>query len=399
MSRYRYNAIDAEQRYVTAELEADSVAAAIQQVEARGLTIQWIGLAAAFADGDSNRPIERSPQTHSAESEGESSDRLIERHLELTLERTSRVAQPLRALAAELPSRRRRRIVTELCTAMEKGDLLLAKSSFSRSPEYWLPLIGGSAGEHDAAKILENTVTQSQKVDETRRQWWILLAYPLFLLAFATTVLLVLAWFVVPIFRTIFDDFSLQLPWLTRWTLVLSESLASNALLATVAAVLIVVAVVCKLIGPQIVDRAAGWFSRPSAQAILANAMSDLLAGGIPVVDSLRMAASAVKSGTLRDATERLATEIRSNSQSRITSRRPLSNTLVYASTAEMPATARVALLCTLADCYADRARTRLSWSQGWLGPATILVVGFVVALVTLSLFLPLISIVNMLGG
>ena len=79
--------------------------------------------------------------------------------------------------------------------------------------------------------------------------------------------------------------------------------------------------------------------------------------------------------------------------------RRPVTATVFYAVTAELPLDSRVRLLQEIANCYIDRGRSRISWSQGILGPVTIFVVGFVVAFVALSLFIPLIDLINNLSG
>ena len=64
-----------------------------------------------------------------------------------------------------------------------------------------------------------------------------------------------------------------------------------------------------------------------------------------------------------------------------------------------MPEPSRVRLLKEVSGCYADRTRNRLSWTQGVVEPIAILFVGFVVGVVVLALFLPLIDLINNLAG
>jgi type II secretory pathway component PulF len=116
--------------------------------------------------------------------------------------------------------------------------------------------------------------------------------------------------------------------------------------------------------------------------------------------DALRIAGRTAKGGRLRQASQYLASLLESGDVATAQRwRRPVTATVFYAITAEMPTPARIRLLHEIANCYVDRARSRVSWSQGILGPLTIFIIGFVVAFVALSLFLPLINLINILSG
>jgi hypothetical protein len=116
--------------------------------------------------------------------------------------------------------------------------------------------------------------------------------------------------------------------------------------------------------------------------------------------DALRIASRTAKGGRLRWASQHLALLLESGNVAAVERwRSPTTATVFYAVTAAMPTPARIRLLHEIANCYVDRARSRVSWSQGILGPLTIFIVGFVVAFVALSLFLPLIDLINNLTG
>ena len=77
----------------------------------------------------------------------------------------------------------------------------------------------------------------------------------------------------------------------------------------------------------------------------------------------------------------------------------PLSQTVTQALRCDMPVAARVRLLRELSHCYAERAQARLSWTQGIVEPVAIGVIGAIVGGVVIALFLPLISLIQVLSS
>lgn len=395
MPRFRYQALNADGHPVTGEVEAAAVAAAIEQLEASGLTLQAISIATAEPT-DLFVTSQHAPAPEPLTS-GEARDEAVLRtHLALTVEQARSLTEPLSAYVQELPTGRRRTALAEMCRIVEQGDLEAARASFESSPEYWIPLIGSSAIGRDSASVLQKFIVESREIDETRRQWWTLLAYPLFLVGFALLVLVLLARLVVPTFRSIFHDFSLELPAITRWTIGISEWLATAGPLVTAAVVILGVAALIKFAGPKLADLFGAWFGRSTALALYSSSIGDLLAGDISLVDAVRIAGQAAKGRALRRSSQRLALQLEGGGLTGVEAlRRSLSATVIHAVTVEMSTPARSQLLQTIGRCYADRSQARASWTQGLLGPVTIFVVGVVVAMVALSLFLPLVSLVN----
>lgn len=402
MPRFHFQALNAEQELTIGEVEADAVALAITQLEASGLTVLSIGFAtsettAALAAQKPPAPTSKrkAPVIDAARDES-----VLRSHLARTLERARPLTPALRAYAEEMPSGRRRRELTEVCGILARGDVESATAALATAPEYWIPLIGSTTGDNDSAGILSNFIAESQQADETRRQWWTLLAYPLFLIGFATLVLVLLSYMVVPTFQSIFEDFDLQLPLLTLWTISISNWITTGGPILLIGVLLIAVAAAVKFGGPLLGELFGNWFGRSTGIARFAGSTADLLAGGIEMPDALRIAGRTAKGGRLRWASQNLASMLESGDVA-VAERwqRPVTATVFYAVTAEMPTPARIRLLHEIANCYVDRARSRVSWSQGILGPLTIFIIGFVVAFVALSLFLPLVNLINNLSG
>jgi type IV pilus assembly protein PilC len=402
MPRFHFQALNAEQELTIGEVEADAVALAITQLEASGLTVLSIGFATAETTAalSSQKSPAPAPKRKPPVIDAARDENVLRSHLARTLDRARPLTPALRAYAEEMPSGRRRRELAEVCGILARGDVEAATAALTTAPEYWIPLIGSTAGDNDSAGILRDFIAESQQADETRRQWWTLLAYPLFLLGFATLVLVLLSYMVVPTFQSIFEDFDLELPLLTVWTINISEWITTGTPILLVAILLIAVAAAVKFGGPMLGEVFGNWFGRSTGIARFAASTADLLAGGIETPDALRIAGRTAKGGGLRRASQYLASLLESGDVAVAERwRRPVTATVFYAVAAELPTHARIRLLQEIANCYVDRARSRVSWSQGILGPLTIFIVGFVVAFVALSLFLPLIDLINNLSG
>lgn len=402
MPRFHFQALNAEQELTIGEVEADAVALAITQLEASGLTVLSIGFATAETTAAlaAQKPPAPAPKRKPPVIDAARDENVLRAHLARTLDRARPLTPALRAYAEEMPSGRRRRELIEVCGILSRGDVEAATAALATAPEYWIPLIGSTAGANDSAAVLRSFIVESQQADETRRQWWTLLAYPLFLIGFATLVLVLLSYMVVPTFQSIFDDFDLDLPWLTKWIINVSEWLTTGGPLLLIGVLLIAVAAAVQFGGPLLGEWFGNWFGRSTSMARFAGSTADLLAGGIETPDALRIAGRTAKGGRLRRASQTLATLLESGDVAIAERwRSPVTATIFYAVTAELSMPARIRLLQEVANCYVDRARSQVSWNQGILGPLTIFIVGFVVALVALALFLPLIDLINNLAG
>jgi len=402
MPRFHFQALNADQQLTIGEVEADAVALAITQLEASGLTVLSIGFATAetTADLSSQKPLPPAPKHKPPVIDAARDETVLRSHLARTLERARPLTPALRAYAEEMPSGRRRRELAEVCGILARGDVEAATAALTTMPEYWIPLIGSTAGDNDSAGILREFIAESQQADVTRRQWWTLLAYPLFLIGFATLVLVLLSYMVVPTFQSIFEDFGLELPRLTMWTINVSEWITTGGPILLIGVMFIAIAAAVNFGGPVLGESIGNWFGRSTGIARFAASTADLLAGGIETPDALRIAGRTAKSGRLRQASQHLASLLESGNVAAAEQwRRPVTATVFYAVTAELPMISRIRLLQEITNCYVDRARSRVSWSQGILGPLTIFIVGFVVAFVALSLFLPLIDLINNLSG
>lgn len=398
MANFHYRALNEQRQVVVGDVQADSVAHALSQLEALGLTVQSIGYAEAEPSAVAARPL---PPGVSAE------QMALRSHLERVLQRGQAMTPALRAFAAELPEGYRRRQLIRVLGVLERGDAAEASAALSELPEFWIPLLSAATVSNDAGRVLRQFLDESQRASELRRQWWQSLAYPLIIALLALGVMTVLSFLVVPVFRDIFMEFDLPLPRWTAFVLGVAAWIQSGRILIALAIAVAAVFLLWKLTALLPVSWQVWWgdrfgtpLGRTTAIARLAEFTADLLEAGLEVPDALRIAGFSTRSPRLQRAAWRLAREIDRNEGLPPLSRPdPLTQTIQHALRGAMPPPARIRLLREVGHCHAQRARRRLSWTRGLVEPIAICVIGLVVGGTVLALFMPLVYLIHGLSG
>lgn len=407
MPLFRYQAFNADQQLVDGQIAADTVARAIAQLEGQGLLIQSIGYASHEAPATTNLQPQP-PSAHEPPRNAElpapvcREQAALRSFLSLAIPQAQTITPAIRAYANEMPSSRRRRQLTDVCNTIEQGDIAGAEEAFVALPEYWIPVLSASASARDPGRALHTFLQESRVSRQSRHQWWLVFVYPLLVAGLATVVLIALSYFVVPVFRNIFDDFGLQLPDLTKLLLWISAQITSGRLLMYVLMAMAVIALLFTLhrIFPDgwigwVIDRIRWPFVRSTAVARSASFLADLLEADLTIPDALRIAGYTAGTARLRRDSWRLANELEVGSRLTVPHRTVLSPIVELALRAEMSAKSRVRVLREVGICYLERARRRLSWTRGIVEPLTITVVGLLVGVSVIALFMPLVKLVE----
>jgi type II secretory pathway component PulF len=404
MAHFRYQALNATGQPVAGELHAESVALALAQLEADGLTVQSIGYAAAESRSAEPPPTNAGGQNPFGRG-GEQA--VLQLHLEKMIERAKVIAPALRAYAEEVPTGIRRRELLTVVQILEGGRAVEAENAWRTLPGYWIPLLGAAASSQDPGQILREFMKESQRTDELRRQWFLALAYPLLVATIASAVLLLISWFVIPIFRDIFTGFGLRLPGFTQLVFTISGWISSGQIYMGAAALALAAAFLWwarRLLPASWRD----WLSdclgtplgRSTAIARFAQFTADLLEAELDHPNALRFAGMATRSPRIQRAAWRLAGNLEAGGGGTQQPYQPfLTATVLYALQSDMPAATRIRLLREVSGCHADRARAQLSWTHGVIEPILVVVIGGLVGAIVIALFLPLISLVQGLSS
>jgi len=408
MAHFRYQALNAQQESVAGELHADSVAQALAQLEAKGLSVQSIGYVASESASAQPAPTAAraagsSPQSRDVPAGDSALQAALQLHLARVLEHGGAIVPALRAYAEEMTSPHRRRQLNTVLGVLQRGDTAEAAAALQKLPSFWIPLLGAATSSRDPGRVLREFLKESQRAEELRRQWWQAIAYPLFVAGCAAAVIVALSFFVIPIFREMFASFGLKLPGLTQLVFTVAAWITSGRILldAALFAALVAILLLASRLVPLKVrewfsDRFGTLLSRRTALARFSQFTADLLEAGLDIPSALRIAGFATNSSRVRRAAWRLAHDLSAGQPLTPYAYQPyLTSTVMHALRSEMPPATRVRLLGEISGCHADRASRGLSWTRGVVEPLAICLIGVIVGGTVLALFLPLFSLIQ----
>lgn len=314
MPTYRYIAQDAVGARVTGSVEASSSIDAVNQLRARGLRIeridseespilrpetQRVAADQTFADAAADGSIEHAPPPDirlGVEDLAEIAGRIA------GITRSNLPLTPgLRALSDELPSRSLRRGIRQLCERLERGEPLeqALEEGGAAIPRHisGLILLGIYSGR--LGEIMDWFLQHVRRQIDLRRRCRASLLYPVVLMAAGLGAFSFGLMWIVPEMRTIYKDFGTEFPSLTTLLFAISDlALAYGVLLLGGAAALVIgIPLLMRLLGGKVLqDRIlagtplVGTMFRCSALAGFCELLSIFVSGKLPLADGVRMA-------------------------------------------------------------------------------------------------------------
>jgi general secretion pathway protein F len=329
-----------------------------------------------------------------------------------TLVQVSPLEEALRTLSRQSEREEVRRIIGRVHSGVVEGRRLA--DSMGREPASFPPLYRAmvAAGESSGTLplILERLANLLERQAQVRGKVLSTLAYPTVLALVAAFVIFALMIFVVPRVVEQFQDVGQQLPLLTRIVIGLSEFLSTYwwALLLLAAAAGLLGSRALKEEGLRMKFDAfllrlplIGRLIRDLHAARMARTLSTMIASRLPLLEGLRLTTGTVHNRVLRAASAQIAETIRTGGSLAGALRRanvfpPL---LVYLA-ASGEASGRLDLMLERAADYLDREFDAFtSTALSLLEPAIIIVMGAIVALIVLSILLPILQLDTLAGG
>jgi type II secretory pathway component PulF len=400
MPDFTFVAVTKDNGAESGQITAASPAEAIAELESRGLTVR------SLQQVENAQPSSGTSPSYSADPSGSgvSDDKFLRERITAILEKRETLAPALSAFAEEMPMGRRRRELRRLAVRLRNGATVDELCQAKDRTTTWLPLLGGTSSL-DSSRLLSDLFAESSRENAMRSQWTRSFAYPLFILVASIAVFVFLSVTIVPGFGELFIDFGLVLPKLT--VLVVSFSrlvrFQFGLLLLITAGCLLAVYVVFRLLKALrfpslLLDALTNGGSRQlTVMAAFVRRLAESLNSGRPLPTALRLAGQSSGKPWLLHETAALAHGLETDwaEHERPPWAANLPPSVVYALRAGPEGGPSVPLLQEMAEIYAERVRNRFDWSTGFLPHVAILAVGFVVAMVVLALFLPLISLVN----
>ena len=329
-----------------------------------------------------------------------------------TLVQVAPLEEALRTLSRQAEREDVRRILTSVHAGVVEGRRLA--DAMGREPKSFPPLyramISAGEGSGTLPHILERLAALQERQAQVRGKVLSTLAYPIILAIVAAFVVFALMIFVVPKVVEQFENVGQELPLLTRMVIGLSDFLSHWwwALLIALALGAVLGARALKEEGFRMkFDRMLlrlpliGRLIRDLHAARMARTLSTMIASRLPLLEGLRLTTGTVHNRVLRAASADIAETVRTGGSLSGAMRKagvfpPL---LVYLA-ASGEASGRLDLMLERAADYLEREFDAFTTTAlSLLEPAIIIVMGIIVALIVLSILLPILQLDALAGG
>ncbi|WP_269716783.1 type II secretion system inner membrane protein GspF [Caulobacter sp. NIBR2454] len=402
MAAFDYIAMDGRGRTRNGSVSAPDEADARRDLEARGLT-----------------PLKLTPSSgRQAAPASLFSPRLSGRDLSLitrqlaTVTAVAPLEEALRTIALQAEKPIVRRTLLAVHAGVMEGQSL--SEAMTRQGKGFPPLYRAmiAAGESSGAlpSILDRLADLLERDQQARAKVVTAMVYPAMLALVAMVVVIALMTFVVPKVVDQFDSMGQSLPLLTRMVIAVSDLMRhwGLAILAILAVGGLVFTKALERPGFRLsVDRTIlatpliGRLIRDLHASQLARTLSTMVASGLPVLEGLTITAATVQNRVLRAATQDMATQIREGGSLSAAMKRvgvfpPI---LVYM-TASGEGSGRLETMLSRASEYLEREfNTFTAMALSLLEPAIIVIMGALVALIVLSILLPILQINTLAAG
>jgi len=329
-----------------------------------------------------------------------------------TLITVAPLEEALRTLSRQAEREDVKRVLTNVHAGVVEGRRLA--DAMAREPKSFPPLyramVTAGEGSGTLPAILERLANLLERQAQVRSKVLSTLAYPMVLAAFAAIVVFALMIFVVPKVVEQFQDIGQQLPWLTRFVIGLSNFLANWwwALLIGLGLILFLAGRALREEGIRLKFDAfllrlplIGRLIRDLHAARLARTLSAMVASRLPLLEGLKLTTVTVHNRVLRRASAEIAETVRTGGSLSGALRKagvfpPL---LVYLA-ASGEASGKLDMMLERAADYLEREFDAFTATAlALLEPAIIIIMGAVVAVIVLSILLPILQLDTLAGG
>jgi general secretion pathway protein F len=406
MADFRYLVIDPAGREKSGQVRAPSVDDARRQLDARKLFVLRL------EEGTTKKK-----PAHGASLLAFGGHKLSHKELTLftrqlsTLSQVSPLEEALRTISRQSEREQTREIVSSVHSGVLEGRRLA--DAMALEPKSFPPLYRAmvAAGENSGSlpTILDRLSVLLERQAAIRSKVTTAVAYPSVLAAFAVCVVIALMVFVVPKVVEQFDTVGQTLPLLTRIVIGVSGLLANWwwLIAGVIALALLGTWQLLKSEGPR--TRFDGWLLRlpfvgrlirDLHAARMARTLSTMIASRLPLMDGLALTTQTVHNRVLRRASQDIVEAIRGGGSLSAALRRagvfpPL---LVYLAASGESAGRLDEMLERAADYLEQEFDRFTATALSMLEPAIIIAMGGIVAVIILSILLPILQLQSLTG-
>ena len=405
MPRFSYVSRDAHGQRVTAIAEAESRQNLLTQLKGQGFAVIELKELKAAARGVTAARRKRPRRWAPARAVRTADMALFWREIAAMIHAGLPVVDALNSILEELEHERLHRVVSDVVAHMWEGFNF--SQSLARHPSVFSPmtqaLIASAEESGNLPKIAHQLADYFENRDRLFRKVATALSYPLFVCAFFLVILTAATFWIIPMFRDIYEGFGTRLPWLTETVFRINEitlrwfpwMTAGGA-----AALLALVLWVRKPSGRVVVDRITlkipvfGQLLRLAALARFCRSLATLMEGGIPISRALEMARETTGNTVISRAVGRCREEILEGSRIAASFKKqgifPPMMVRMMATGEETGSLS--GLLDGVADFYESRVDAALATINSLIEPILIITIGILVLIFVLAMYLPIFS-------
>jgi type IV pilus assembly protein PilC len=337
---------------------------------------------------------------------------IFTRQFSVMLEAGLPLIQGLDAIAQQHPNKEFKAVLEQVKGDVEAGTTLSA--ALARHPKVFDSLYtnmiaaGESGGILDT--ILQRLSTFIEKIVKLKRALRSAMIYPCTVLTIAVAVVAVILWKVVPVFRTLFEGFNVELPLLTRFVIALSGLVERYLLFFIVFAGLCAFGVRSYYKtdkGRHKIDQTLlkmpilGEILRKIAVARFTRTLATLLMSGVPILEGLDITAKTAGNAILEDTIHQLRQRIEEGGnmadpmrQSGFFPAMVTQMVSVGESTGEIDT-----MLVKVADYYEEEVDVTMANLLTILEPILMVFLGVAVGGIVIAMYLPLFKLIRVLSG
>lgn len=322
------------------------------------------------------------------------------------------LVQCIDAMAQQNPNPAFRTVLEQVRGDVESGTTLA--EAMGRHPKVFDSLYTNMIAAGETGGILDTILQRLaqfiEKIVKLKRALRSALVYPAVILSIAVIVVGIILWKVVPVFRTLFEGFNIELPLLTRIVIGASNFLESYFIFVAIFLFLVSAGIKSYYAtekGRHNIDAAIlkmpvlGDVFRKIAVARFTRTLATLMTSGVPILECMDITAKTAGNAILEDAVKQIRKSIEEGKtmaepmkQSNFFPAMVVQMVGVGESTGEMDT-----MLIKVADYYEDEVDVVVAGMLTILEPIMLVVLGTLVGGIVIAMYMPLFKLIQVLSG
>ena len=268
-------------------------------------------------------------------------------------------------------------------------------------PPLYAPTLKAGERSGDLETVIRRFVRYQKLMMEARKKVVSALVYPLVLVGLSIGLITIMTVYVVPKFSAFFSGLDAELPLLTRFTMGLSSFMSDNFVILGVGLVIAVLAILQWRRTPNGATTLDRWKLRlpligsvfhRTALSEFCRSLATLLAGGLPVVSALDVSVASVGNAYVRQKLGSLMDRVREGTalnaaldETGVVPDLAVDMVKVGEATGSLDT-----MLTSVSDFFDEEVETRMERLLSLIEPLMLVFMGGIVAILLMSIYLPL---------